>query len=54
MENELGFKDKYAMQRTKEFYIKLLEKYFTRVSYNVLESKLVKEHSYFSAELFRG
>lgn len=53
MENELGFKDKYAMQRTKEFYIKLLEKYFTRVSYNVLESKLVKEHSYFSAELFR-
>ncbi len=46
MENELGFVDKYAFSRTKEFYIKSLNKYFTRVSFNVLESKLVREHSY--------
>jgi ubiquinone/menaquinone biosynthesis C-methylase UbiE len=53
MENELGFKDKYAFSRTKEFYTKILNKYFTRVSLNVLESKIVREHSYFPAELYR-
>ncbi|MBK8394815.1 MAG: methyltransferase domain-containing protein [Leptospiraceae bacterium] len=54
MENELGFKDKYANVRTKEFYIKLIDKYFTRVSYNLLESKIVREYNYFPAELYRG
>ncbi len=53
MENELGFIDKYAFSRTKEFYTKILSKYFTRISFNVLESKLVREHSYFPAELYR-
>ncbi len=53
MENEMGFIDKYAFSRTKEFYTKILSKYFTRVSFNVLESKLVREHSYFPAELYR-
>ncbi|MBP9886962.1 MAG: class I SAM-dependent methyltransferase [Leptospiraceae bacterium] len=54
MENELNFKDKYAASRTKTFYLEILNKYFTRVSFNVLESKIVREHSYFTAELYRG
>ena len=54
MENELNFKDKYASSRTKTFYLEILNKYFTRVSFNVLESKIVREHSYFTAELYRG
>lgn len=53
MENEMSFTDKYAFSRTKEFYTKILSKYFTRVSFNVLESKLVREYSYFPAELYR-
>ncbi len=53
MENELGFVDKYAFSRSKEYYIKLINKYFTRVSYNILESKIIQEHRYFSAELYR-
>jgi len=54
MENELNFKDKYAFSRTKAFYLEILNKYFTRVSYNVLESKIIREYSYFPAELYRG
>jgi trans-aconitate methyltransferase len=53
MEKEHGFIDKYAFSRSKEFYTKSLNKYFTRVSHNVLESKLVHEHLYFPAELYR-
>lgn len=53
MEKELNFRDKYAFVRTKKLYIKLLNKYFTRVSFNILESKLVNEHTYFYAELYR-
>lgn len=53
MESELGFVDKYAFSRTKEYYIKSINKYFTRVSYNILESKIIQEHRYFSAELYR-
>lgn len=57
MENELGFKDKYAFSRKKSFYLQILDKYFTRVSYNVLESKIVREQDHFStfsAELYRS
>jgi|JI9StandDraft_1071089.scaffolds.fasta_scaffold93732_2 ubiquinone/menaquinone biosynthesis C-methylase UbiE len=53
MEREMNFVDKYAFSRPKSFYTKILNKYFTRVSFNVLESKLVHEHSYFPAELYR-
>ena len=53
MEKELGFVDKYAFSRKKEFYTKSISKYFTRVSYNILESKIIEEHKYFSAELYR-
>ena len=43
-----------APGKTKTFYLEILNKYFTRVSFNVLESKIVREHSYFTAELYRG
>lgn len=53
MERDFNFVDKYAFARTKEFYVEMISKYFTRVSYNLLESKLIKEHEYFTAELYR-
>lgn len=53
MEEEFNFKDKYAFARSKKTYIDCISKYFTRISFNLLESKIVKEHSYFQAELYR-
>lgn len=53
MKKELGFVDPYAVSRSRESYLKMIQPYFTFVSYNLLESKARKKSSYFAAELYQ-
>lgn len=53
MKEELNFVDPYAHSRSGRFYRKLFSKYFSFVSYNLLESKEHVKKSPFSYELFR-
>lgn len=52
---ELGFKDRFALRRSKSFYIKLLRPHFTIVGNRVLESKFHfdEDSSFFTDYLFR-
>ncbi|HMV41955.1 MAG TPA: class I SAM-dependent methyltransferase [Leptospiraceae bacterium] len=53
MEKELNFVDPYALVRTKKFYLDSLSPYFTIVSHNLLESKILINESGFLYEFFR-
>ncbi|MCB1176918.1 MAG: class I SAM-dependent methyltransferase [Leptospiraceae bacterium] len=53
MKKELDFVDPYAYSRDAEFYRNSWKKYFTMVSYNILESKHSIKHSPFQYEIFR-
>lgn len=52
MKKEIHFEDPYAFVRTKKQYMKMIEPYFRRVGYNLLESRLVGD-SRFSDQLFK-
>ncbi|MCE9500202.1 MAG: class I SAM-dependent methyltransferase [Leptospira sp.] len=52
MKKEIKFQDPYAYHRSKNFYLKKLKPFFTFVSFNVLESRIVKECQ-FEDEIFR-
>jgi len=52
MKREIKFQDPYAFARSKNFYLKKLKPFFTFVSFNVLESRIVKEQK-FEDEIFR-
>ncbi|TGL31502.1 class I SAM-dependent methyltransferase [Leptospira koniambonensis] len=51
MKKEIYFTDPYAHQRSKKYYEKLINPYFRRVAFNLLESRITKE-SPFCDELF--
>ncbi|MBE7413402.1 MAG: class I SAM-dependent methyltransferase [Leptospiraceae bacterium] len=53
MKKEIYFEDPYAFARTKNFYMKKISKFFTIVSYNLLESKVNISDSNFNDEIFR-
>ncbi len=53
MKKEIFFEDPYAFSRSKKFYMKKISKFFTFVSYNLLESKINIRDSRFNDEIFR-
>ncbi|MCC6276084.1 MAG: class I SAM-dependent methyltransferase [Leptospiraceae bacterium] len=53
MKKEIFFEDPYAFSRPKRFYMKKISRYFTVVSYNLLESKVNVHDSRVSDEIFR-
>lgn len=53
MKKEILFEDPYAFSRSKKFYMKKISKFFTIVSYNLLESKINIKESKFNDEMFR-
>lgn len=52
MKKEIYFEDPYAFVRTKKEYMKMIEPYFRRVGFNLLESRLVAD-SRFTDQLFK-
>lgn len=52
MKKEIFFEDPYAYVRTKRQYLKMIEPYFRRVGFNLLESRMVGD-SRFTDELFK-
>ncbi|WP_086005151.1 class I SAM-dependent methyltransferase [Leptospira alstonii] len=52
MKKDIHFEDPYAYVRTKKQYLKVIEPYFRRVGFNLLESRLVGD-SRFTDELFK-
>ncbi len=52
MKKEIYFEDPYAFVRTKKQYMKMIEPYFRRVGFNLLESRLVAD-SRFTDQLFK-
>nr|WP_165783264.1 class I SAM-dependent methyltransferase [Leptospira barantonii] len=52
MKKDIYFEDPYAHVRTKKQYLKMIEPYFRRVGFNLLESRLIGEASRFTDEMF--
>lgn len=52
MKKDIYFEDPYAYVRTKKQYLKMLKPYFRRVSFNLLESRLISDFR-FTDELFK-
>jgi len=52
---DLGFKDEYAIRRSRTKYVKMLKKHFTFISSRVLESKVHfnEENTFFTDLLYR-
>lgn len=52
MKSKLNFIDRFALQRPKSFYKKILKKYFRVVGTNLLESKIIVSESILKQELY--
>jgi SAM-dependent methyltransferase len=53
MKSDVHFQDKDAKSREKKFYLEKLSPYFSIISMNILESKILVKDSNFTFELYR-